>query len=139
MKVAQEAINIALENGATPEEATIWLALNLAKTTIQLNPNSNQLDPANVADMANKSLDIKGNRKTSEAVEKVIRNAREKHIQVYTSMEDITTNATAIRNPTEETERDTTKTAKGNMPTELWNNGESNYDSDRKNESEIDS
>ena len=75
MEAAQEAVDTALESGATPEEANKWLALNLAKTTIQLNPNSNQLDPANVADMANKSLDIKGNRKTSEAVENVIGNA----------------------------------------------------------------
>ena len=53
MGVAQEAINIAIENAATPEEANIWLALTLTKITILLNPNSNQLDPTKVEDMVN--------------------------------------------------------------------------------------
>ena len=83
METAQEALNNAIENGATPEEANEWLALTLTKTTIQLHPSSNQLDPANVAEMASNSLDIKGNRKTAKAVEKVIKNARKKHIHVY--------------------------------------------------------
>ena len=36
---AQEAMKTAMENGADPEEASKWLALNLAKITIQLHPN----------------------------------------------------------------------------------------------------
>ena len=47
MAVAQEALDVAMEHGADLDEASTWLALNLAKTTIQLNPNSNQLDPTN--------------------------------------------------------------------------------------------
>ena len=61
MEMAQEAIDIAMEYGATLEESNIWLALILAKITIQLNPNSNQLDPTKVEDMTNKALNIKGN------------------------------------------------------------------------------
>ena len=45
-------MNTAIENGADQEEASTWLALNLAKITIQLNPNSNQLDPEQLKDMA---------------------------------------------------------------------------------------
>ena len=85
----QEALNTAMENGANLEEASTWLALNLAKTTIQLNPNSNQLDPEKLKDMTKKALDIKGNRETSEAMEKVLRNAKERYIQVYTTMDKI--------------------------------------------------
>ena len=77
------------------------MALNLAKTTIQLNPNSNQQDPEKLKDMANKALDIKGNRETSEAMEKVLRNAKEKYIQVYTTMEDVMANVASDEPPEE--------------------------------------
>ena len=70
--VAQEAMDTAMENGADLEEASIWLALNLAKITIQLNPNSNQLDPEQLEDMANKALNIKGNEETSEECQRQI-------------------------------------------------------------------
>ena len=36
---AQEALKAAMENGAYLGEAITWLALNLAKTTIQLDPS----------------------------------------------------------------------------------------------------
>ena len=83
MTAAQEALDVAMEHGANLGEASTWLALNLAKTTIQLNPNSNQLDPEKLEDMANKSLDIKGNRETSEAMEKVLRKNTYKYTQPW--------------------------------------------------------
>ena len=132
METAKEALNSAMENGATLEEANEWLALTLAKTTIQLHPNSNQLDPANVTEMASNSLDIKRNRKTAEAVEKVIRNAREKHIHVYTTIENIITEATAVRTSTKEVNETTTKIAKGNMSTNLWEIYKNHKDSKTK-------
>ena len=38
-------------------------------------------------------------------MEKVLRNAKEKYIQVYTTIEDVITNATSDRHPEEETEK----------------------------------
>ena len=58
MEIAQAAMDVVIECGADIEEANTWLALNLAKTTIQLNPNSNQLNPTKVANMTSKALDI---------------------------------------------------------------------------------
>ena len=91
---AQEAMDTAIENGADLEEASTWLALNLAKITIQLNPNSNQLDPEQLEDLATKALNTKGNEETSESMEKVLRNAKDRYVEVYTTMENVLRKAT---------------------------------------------
>ena len=120
---ARSAFNTAMKNGAILQEANDWLALTLTKTTIQLHPSSNQLEPADMADMADSLLDIKENRKTAEIVEKVINKANNKHIHVYTIIEKIITKATTKHTPNENAETTTTKNPKAsrnNMPSSMW-------------------
>ena len=67
METARSALNTVMENGATLQEANDWLALTLTKTPIQLHPNSNQLDPADVVDMANRLTGHKRKQKNSKS------------------------------------------------------------------------
>ena len=117
---AQEAIRTAMEDGAGLEEACTWLALNLARITIQLHPNSNQLDPEQMEDLANKASNTKGNRKTSESLEKVLKNAKNRYIEVYTTIEDVLRKVSTNEPPEEGYKNQTTKAVRGSMSMELW-------------------
>ena len=80
VKTASNALDTALENGATLKEANDWLALILTNTTIQLHPNSYQLDPANMTKLSDSLMDVRGTRKTAAIMEEIIIKAKNKNI-----------------------------------------------------------
>ena len=129
---AKEAMKTAMEDGADLEEASTWLALNLANITIQLHPNSNQLDPEQLEDLATKALDTRGNEETSESLEKVLRTAKNKHVEVYTTMENVLRNVNENALPEEKSRSRATKAIRGDMPAELWDKYSNYRDSGTK-------
>ena len=129
---AKEAMKTAMEDGADLEEASTWLILNLANITIQLHPNSNQLDPKQLEDLATKTLDKKGNEETSESLEKVLKNAKSKHVEIYTAVEDVLRNVNKNVYPEEKSRSRTTKAIRGDIPAELWDKYSNHRDSETK-------
>ena len=82
--------------------------------------------------MATKALDTRGNEETSESLEKVLRTAKSKHVEVYTTMEDVLRNVNENALPEEKSRSRATKTIKGDMPAELWDKFSNHRDSGTK-------
>ena len=100
--------------------------------TIQLHPNSNQLDPEQLEDLATKALDTRGNEEASESLEKVLRTAKSKHVEVYTTMEDVLRNVNENALPEEKSRSRATKAIRGDIPAELLDKYSNHRDSGTK-------